>query len=683
MSELRTIVDRLNGHPFQKDLTLVAFDELSPFELLQLVNEVLTHLDDRHNVDLRDEEPAVTGARWIEFLSILKYSIPQPVERFQAQIMRADRNVVYPLLHYLLQRLPQLRKRAYLARFLMNIKIPQQFAMDPEVSEVYRQYKNLQKDFKETHKTLDKLQGSTLSPGDLKKEITQLEEEKHQLHDKIENLKRKTQGMDGFEELLKVTSLLRREQETEAKNDERMAEQQAQLGAANRRYQDISHKLIELKRSMGSDGRISAEQLLERLDNEVKELERMAQVTLPEEFRHRKQKLEKLQRTLSEPAKTETDVQQIQQEVRMLQREIQRLNDSISEAQGKRGDDGMAVFRQQGALVAKKLEQKEAQVEKAEEARDRLKSKVEDLESKLRQMPGGRMMRGEEFKNYANKLRSKTNQFRQLKQELSELRQESVVLSRTEAILKGRCDGLEEFMEKLEQRHGIEGYTTMEERDDKISMLSSALNQTKGKTLEEISKIVTDINQKLKERKNKLAPQIKQLRTVRNQYQEKESVYLEKKGMFESTAAGLESERVKLELQCGRNQDEALKVEREYHMLNCMLQKAEVDLERVELEEQFSKGEGQLLPDFKSFQELYQNKISQQQSLLQALRKHQNALKENAPQDGAQRALFNDLRVLLETKTNILRKAEQGRGAVEDNSGIQFGDTNIMQITQG
>ena len=77
-------------------------------------------------------------------------------------------------------------------------------------------------------------------------------------------------------------------------------------------------------------------------------------------------------------------------------------------------------------------------------------------------------------------------------------------------------------------------------------------------------------------------------------------------------------------------------------MLNCMLQKAEVDLERVELEEQFSKGEGQLLPDFKSFQELYQNKISQQQSLLQALRKHQNALKENAPQDGAQRALFND-----------------------------------------
>ena len=119
-----------------------------------------------------------------------------------------------------------------------------------------------------------------------------------------------------------------------------MAEQQSQLAMANRRYQEISHKLIELKQSMGSDGRISATQLLERLDEDVSQLERMAQQTLPEEFRHRRQKLEKLQRTLSEPPKTETDVQQIQQEVRMLQREIQRLNDSINEAQGKRGDDG-------------------------------------------------------------------------------------------------------------------------------------------------------------------------------------------------------------------------------------------------------------------------------------------------------------------------------------------------------
>ena len=59
------------------------------------------------------------------------------------------------------------------------------------------------------------------------------------------------------------------------------------------------------------------------------------------------------------------------------------------------------------------------------------------------------MMRGDEFKQYAAKLRSKTSHFKKLKDELADIRQETVVLSRTEAILKSRCKGLEEFMKDL------------------------------------------------------------------------------------------------------------------------------------------------------------------------------------------------------------------------------------------
>merc|ERR1712227_988036 len=103
------------------------------------------------------------------------------------------------------------------------------------------------------------------------------------------------------------------------------------------------------------------------------------------------------------------------------------------------------------------------------------------------------------------------------------------------------------------------------------------------------------------------------------------------------------------------------------------------------MEDKFSRGDGRLLPDFKTFAELYQNKISQQQSLSQALRKHQNALKENAPQDGAQRVLFDDLRKLLETKTTIHRKQEAKSGDVEDvnvASFEEYGGTNVMKIEQ-
>ena len=65
-------------------------------------------------------------------------------------------------------------------------------------------------------------------------------------------------------------------------------------------------------------------------------------------------------------------------------------------------------------------------------------------------------------------------------------------------------------------------------------------------------------------------------------------------------------------------------------MLHCMSEIAKANAERVRLEEQFSRGDGELLPQFRSFKDLYNSKIQQQQSLSQELRKHQNALRQGA-----------------------------------------------------
>ena len=42
-----------------------------------------------------------------------------------------------------LARLPELQKRTYLAKFLMNIEIPEHMFADEEMSEVYQQLKDL------------------------------------------------------------------------------------------------------------------------------------------------------------------------------------------------------------------------------------------------------------------------------------------------------------------------------------------------------------------------------------------------------------------------------------------------------------------------------------------------------------------------------------------------------------
>ena len=76
MSEIQFIVEKLNGPPFSKSLSLVTFDEKSPFELLSILNDVLSALDQRHAVDLRDEPQEQTAARMMEFLQIVKYKFP-------------------------------------------------------------------------------------------------------------------------------------------------------------------------------------------------------------------------------------------------------------------------------------------------------------------------------------------------------------------------------------------------------------------------------------------------------------------------------------------------------------------------------------------------------------------------------------------------------------------------------
>jgi intraflagellar transport protein 81 len=55
----------------------VAFDEKSNFELLQILNEVFTEIDSKHNVDLRKEADEQRAFRYLEFLQLLKFPLPQ------------------------------------------------------------------------------------------------------------------------------------------------------------------------------------------------------------------------------------------------------------------------------------------------------------------------------------------------------------------------------------------------------------------------------------------------------------------------------------------------------------------------------------------------------------------------------------------------------------------------------
>ena len=686
---IQLIVDVLNGPPFNKDLSLVLFDEKTPFELIQVLNDVMTHLDKRHAVDLRDEPQEETGARMMEFIRLLKFpnlpSSPEQQDQFTINILQGNRNAIYPVLHYMLSKLPQLEKRAYLAKYLVNIEVPDQFMLNADVSNVYTQYTRVRAEFAETHKSVDKLRQNSLQPGELRKEIVQLGEEKHQLVDKIETLKRKTNDMRGFEKLLKVTSALRHEQEVSAKLEEQKIEQGISYEHSEHRHKQSQQKVAAM-RQMVREGSSDPGRLVDTLRTELTQLETLINVQLPHDISEQHEKFADLKHSLMEPVKTKAEHMDVQSRARRLRDEVDHLRRNVEQAQSKRGDDPLVVFRQQAALIAKKREQAEAKLASAEQAKKRLQTQLSGMQTRVQAMGGTQGMSKADFQQYAVSIREKASKYKKYKAKLSVIHSESVVLNRTEAILKSRCDNLEEVMASIERGKGVEGYTSTQNTLEVISNATAALNSTKGKTLEEISKIVTDINHAVVDRKNRLQPLINKLKGLRPTYKEKESEYLESKSVFENMAAGLESERVKLERDCESYQVDCQREESRYHMLGCMTQIAEANFERVRLEEQFSRGNGELLPQFRSFQDLYNSKIQQQQSLSQELRKHQNNLRQGAPQDTQQRSIFENLRRLLEQKSIAVGQGSAiGSPTSALAKGIEatfdaFGGTNIMTL---
>ena len=85
--------------------------------------------------------------------------------------MSGSTAVIYPLLRYIVERVPDMRQRAYLARFLRPVDVPEEFFADPcarlllslrahahrasvrsAIVALFQRQKELQTDFREIHK---------------------------------------------------------------------------------------------------------------------------------------------------------------------------------------------------------------------------------------------------------------------------------------------------------------------------------------------------------------------------------------------------------------------------------------------------------------------------------------------------------------------------------------------------
>jgi len=344
--------------------------------------------------------------------------------------------------------------------------------------------------------------------------------------------------------------------------------------------------------------------------------------------------LRELSEALSAPAVTEDDIGHLEEEVSAMTGEICDLQATIEK---HNEDKRLSVYKQQASLVAKKKETVMKENMTLDEEKMVLCRDLSQKEKEYEHQKGHKFMTREEFKTYAASLRETSVRFKRFKGELNELRSENAILARTLQTLQAKDPtpaGLQEVEKQLE----------------KASVEKASIDKTKGKTLDEISAIVEQINTQLKEKKNKLAPQIKALRSARQSFQVVEAKHMEKKGAYDQVKCSMEGDIKKISGEVQALEVDTQDSEKAYHELNMQLTLADSQMQRANAEARRLRKEERYSNEFSSLSERYASEISNLDNSCRDLRKEQTNVKESYGANLKQKKNFSLLEDLMKVK---------------------------------
>uniref|UniRef100_A0A8C4QB12 Intraflagellar transport protein 81 homolog n=1 Tax=Eptatretus burgeri TaxID=7764 RepID=A0A8C4QB12_EPTBU len=614
--QLKFIVEQLNKEPFCKGLNLFSFDSLEPLQLLQLLTDVLAAIDNKHNVDIREESVEQTTVRMLGALQVLNYRPPETgpdVAGFRQGLIHGDKSVLHPLLAWLLARVPQLQKRAYLARYLLRIEIPYEYMQDEDVAQIYSQYEELVEQFKVQHKKYDKLKESGISVADIRKDIQAMEEEKDQLTQRVEKLKNR---------LMHIEQKLQRVQQ--------------RLGTLRQASSDTT-----------PDG------ILHRMEQETQLTAYLVKERVPGDLGIIRGEVQDLQKVLAEPAMCQVDVAKIEDKIQEADRVVAQLAGRRMSSNTS-SDNNILLLRQQVAILIRKKAEKVEELQLLHEHRAGLEKQSAKRKKHVLKLEGHEQRpREDEIKSYVEKMRTKKSLFKRHQQKLSSLHAECGVLARTEEVLKQRLAAVMANVKTLKVERGVHDSDDIEKEEESgIDNVQEGVHADTAAMVQQLQKLV-------QKKKNDLAPQIKELRPLRQRHQDMVMQHKDKKALYQSCAAGLESNRSLLEQEVKCLCEEVSKSESQYHLLNSKIKLVDHQLQRANDEVKAYASSSDPNEGKSSIREQYNKIIMEQEMLGKKLREQQKTVRERHSQGLQQVQMWQDLASLLECKARCIERKDR------------------------
>ncbi|XP_014358511.2 intraflagellar transport protein 81 homolog [Papilio machaon] len=558
--QMKFILKEINS-TLGRNYDLIKFDSLDEKQLLQLLVDLLVHFKAGDKLDVREDDTEMISVRLLEMLGSVKYRPPATVEpsQFRAQLIAGDPRTIHHVMHWILTNKEQVKKTAYLAKYLKVPDIPHDVIQNNTIQDLLDLYQNLMDEFKEVHKRTRLLEKENAT--EIINDIKEMAIERDIVIKRLENVQVHLIDVNNKEELLIYSKALRLQQERAKELENQYEMQQSQLKLSSdqlKRYLNVIHGQSATPKSVND--------VIKRLQEEIQLNNYLVKEKLPQESAQLQKELNIMQTVAMEQHPTRSDIVAVQDKLAAVNSEVEQMVQRRLAAAGPQ-DDKLAPFRQQATVIRRN---KEASADRVNELTATLKEHeavLADLQSQVKQLLGDMVLRGEELKKYVSSLRSKSSLYKRQRANLSTFKVEAGILSRTLHILN-TADPTIEMALVNHKKMKIDEEDLIEKNRNKPSEIAK-------KSLHDLSQIVAQTAQKLSEMRQEIQPLAEKIKPIKDEYQKVQQQYEQKKRIYEATSINITSQMEPLKNQVKELTDKLNNKELEWKNLRQKITKAE------------------------------------------------------------------------------------------------------------
>lgn len=538
--QIREIVTILNDDPFDENLTLFSFDELSKKSLRDLLFKIIEDIEPEFTQNWRDSHAAEDlSTRLTEIMSLVDY--PAYHDRIGESLSGDEETAeIRVVMYYLLTNRDTCRRRAYLGKFLVGVPVPDEFLLDKELQALDAESKELMDYFKEEHEALSKNHGQEARLEAQKDEIRQLEREKEQLIIRLKTYQHAGTQTREFREILKATSELRQVQEDEARLTEKLVAEQKLLENNETDLLMAQQKVATLEDKTGKD--VTAEDLLHRVRAQENLLRTLVD-ELDRELAEKEMRSRANEAKLGVRVPDEGELQEMKGGVLKLRALLEDLDLRLERASDEEKEERLEIFRRQVAVVENRRAELEEDQKRSAEAKSGLEASVQRLKREMMDKGVAQdELELDDLEAFQERLGRKLAERNLKQEEIGRLQREVSVLSRTKDVLDREYQDSARMVRDFEEKFGVQGFSEMEARIEDLTRQKGQIDEVKGQSLEELSHIVQNLSAKIAEKQGELQPLVDQQKAVKQEIRALEGEYSQKKETYWKRMGGLKDE---------------------------------------------------------------------------------------------------------------------------------------------